>query len=89
MRVITIILISLLSVKAIAQQVKILERGSNFPIENVTIYNDSNDSYVHTNKNGIADLSAFKNSDILFTLYILLWICSKNRNSSKGKAFKW
>jgi hemoglobin/transferrin/lactoferrin receptor protein len=66
MRVITIILISLLSVKAIAQQVKILERGSNFPIENVTIYNDSNDSYVHTNKNGIADLSAFKNSDILF-----------------------
>ena len=66
MRVITIILISLLSVKSIAQQVKILERGSNFPIENVTIYNDSNNSYVHTNKNGIADLSVFKNSDILF-----------------------
>lgn len=66
MRVITIILISLLSVKATAQQVKILERGSNFPIENVTIYNDSNNSYVHTDKNGIADLSSFKNSDILF-----------------------
>ena len=24
-----------------AQQVKVLERGSNLPIENVTIYNDS------------------------------------------------
>jgi len=66
MRIITIILIILISVKATSQQVKILERGSNFPIENVTIYNDSNNSYVHTNKNGIADLSSFKNSDILF-----------------------
>jgi hemoglobin/transferrin/lactoferrin receptor protein len=66
MRIITIILIILLSVKTTAQQVKILERGTNFPIENVTIYNDSNNDYVHTNKNGIADLSSFKDSDILF-----------------------
>mgnify|MGYP001822189146 CR=1 FL=1 len=66
MRFITIVLIILTTVNTAAQQVKILERGSNFPIENVTIYNDSNDNYVHTNKNGIADLSSFKNSDILF-----------------------
>ena len=66
MRFITTILIILATLQTTAQQVKILERGSNFPIENVTIYNDSNDNYVHTNKNGIADLSSFKNSDILF-----------------------
>ena len=56
---------SILYVNTNAQQVKVLERGSNLPIENVTIYNDSNDSYVYTNKDGIADLSVFKNSDIL------------------------
>ena len=65
MRFITIILFSILYVNTNAQQVKVLERGSNLPIENVTIYNDSNDSYVYTNKDGIADLSVFKNSDIL------------------------
>ncbi len=49
-----------------AQQVKVLERETNFPIQNVTIYNDAANTIVYTNKNGIADLSSFKNSDILF-----------------------
>ncbi|UMB52905.1 TonB-dependent receptor [Lutibacter sp. A64] len=70
MRVITIILIILGAVKTTAQQVKIIERGSNFPIENVTIYNDRNNDFVTTNKNGIADLSSFKSSDILFFKHI-------------------
>jgi hemoglobin/transferrin/lactoferrin receptor protein len=48
-----------------AQQVKVLDRVSNFPIENVTIYNDSNSSVMYTNKNGIADLSVFEDSDVL------------------------
>ncbi|WP_457610984.1 TonB-dependent receptor plug domain-containing protein, partial [Lutibacter sp.] len=42
-----------------------MDRGTNFPIENVTIYNDSKDKVVYTNKKGIADLSIFKPSDII------------------------
>jgi len=48
-----------------AQKVKVLEHGSNFPIENVTIYNDYNDNVVYTDRNGIADLSSFNDSDII------------------------
>ena len=48
-----------------AQNIKVLEYGTDFPIENVTIYNDSNNTIVYTNKNGIADLSSFKENDII------------------------
>jgi hemoglobin/transferrin/lactoferrin receptor protein len=47
------------------QQVKVLDRESGFPIQNVTIYNDNRDLVVYTNKNGIADLSAFKEFDVI------------------------
>lgn len=47
------------------QKVKVLEQGTNFPIENVTIYDDVNENIVYTDKNGIADLSAFKNNDVI------------------------
>lgn len=66
MRVLTVIFLFLITVSVKAQKVKVLERGSNFPIENVTIYNDANNAIVYTNKNGIADLGEFVNSDIIF-----------------------
>ncbi|MDF1518488.1 MAG: TonB-dependent receptor, partial [Lutibacter sp.] len=43
----------------------VLDRETNFPINNVTIYNDDRDLVVYTNKFGIADLSAFKESDVI------------------------
>ncbi|WP_298285133.1 TonB-dependent receptor [uncultured Lutibacter sp.] len=66
MKYLKIIFFIFIVTKIEAQQVKVLERGSNFPIENVTIYNDINDTVVYTNKNGIADLSVFGNFDVLF-----------------------
>lgn len=48
-----------------SQQVKVLNRDTNFPIQNVTIYNDNKDLVVYTDKYGIADLSAFKQSDVI------------------------
>ena len=65
MRYFLIIVLLLLTITVNSQQVKVLERDSNFPIENVTIYNDTKDKVVYTNKNGIADLSEFSDSDIL------------------------
>lgn len=65
MRRILIIFIIFFTSIVNSQQVKVLERGSNFSIENVTIYNDTNDTVLYTDKNGIADLSFFKNSDII------------------------
>jgi hemoglobin/transferrin/lactoferrin receptor protein len=63
MRVLFLLLIY--SISTYAQQVKVLDRSSNFPIQGVTIYNDSNNTVVSTNKNGIADLSDFKDVDII------------------------
>jgi hemoglobin/transferrin/lactoferrin receptor protein len=63
MRVLFLLLI--FSISTYAQQVKVVDRSSNFPIQGVTIYNDSNNTVVSTNKNGIADLSDFKDVDII------------------------
>ena len=68
------------TVIANGQQVKVLDRGSNFPIQGVTIYNDTNSNVVYTNKNGIADLSEFKDFDVIsfnhLLILILKWIIS-------------
>ncbi|MDV7186512.1 TonB-dependent receptor [Lutibacter sp. TH_r2] len=48
-----------------AQKVEVLEYGTNFPVENATIYNEGKNTIVYTNKNGIADLSSFKEYDII------------------------
>jgi len=65
MKFFLIIFLFFISITVNSQQVKVLDRGSNFPIEGVTIYDDANNSVVHTNKYGIADLSDFKDSDII------------------------
>ncbi|SNR51715.1 TonB-dependent receptor plug domain-containing protein [Lutibacter flavus] len=65
MRTLGKLFVILLALTANAQKVKVLERGTNFPIENVTIYNDNNDLVVYTNKSGIADLTNYKNTDII------------------------
>jgi hemoglobin/transferrin/lactoferrin receptor protein len=55
----------LMTISSIAQQVRVLERGTNLPIENVTIYNDADGSYVFTDRNGFADLSGFADTSLL------------------------
>jgi len=65
MRFLYIIFLFFITISVKAQQVKVLEHGSNFPIENVTIYNDANTKRVYTNKHGIADVSSFNDSDII------------------------
>ncbi|MFK5959674.1 MAG: TonB-dependent receptor [Lutibacter sp.] len=65
MKVLGIVFLFFMTLSVKAQQIKVVERGTNFPIENVTIYNDANNCIVYTNKKGIADLSTFKNFDII------------------------
>lgn len=65
MRFSSILILFLITLSAKAQQVKVLDRESNFPIQNVTIYNDNRDLVVYTNKHGVADLSIFKESDVI------------------------
>ena len=54
-----------LTLSSKAQQISVFEQGSKFPIENVSIYNDSRTAVVYTNKKGQADLKAFDDNDIL------------------------
>lgn len=53
-----------------SQQVKVVELGLKFPVENVTIYNDTKETIVYTDANGIADLSAFKDTDVISFYHI-------------------
>ena len=68
MRILVFIFFIAFSIQA--QQVKVLELGLNFPIENVTIYNDSKEVIVFSDKDGIADLSAFKDTDVISFYHI-------------------
>ena len=65
MRILITIFLFFAAISIKAQQVKVLERGSNFPIENVTIYNDTNNNIIYTDKNGLADLSSFNDTDVI------------------------
>jgi hemoglobin/transferrin/lactoferrin receptor protein len=65
MRLLIVAFLFLITISIQAQQVKVLEQGTNFPVENVTIYDDIKQNVIHTNKHGIADLSVFKNNDVL------------------------
>jgi len=65
MKILYIIFLFFITISVKSQQVKVVDRDSNFPIENVTIYNDAKNKIVYTNKKGIADLSSFVDSDII------------------------
>lgn len=68
MRVLIVIFFITFSIQA--QQVKVLELGLNFPIENVTIYNDTKETIIFSDKDGIADLSVFKDTDVISFYHI-------------------
>ena len=68
MRLLVIIFFIAFSIQA--QQVKVLELGGDFPVENVTIYNETKETIVYTDKFGIADLSVFKESDVISFYHI-------------------
>ncbi|WP_372767731.1 TonB-dependent receptor plug domain-containing protein [Lutibacter sp.] len=65
MRFFVLLLLFLITLSAKSQEVKVLDRETGFPIQNVTIYNDNRDLVVYSNKHGIADLSAFKDTDVI------------------------
>jgi len=65
MRFFALLLLFLITLSAKSQEVKVLDRETGFPIQNVTIYNDDKDLVVYSNKHGIADLSAFKDTDVI------------------------
>ncbi len=54
-----------ISFSAQSQQVKIFDYETNYPIENVSISNESNQLMVYSDENGIADLSEFEEIDVL------------------------
>ncbi|WP_372746755.1 TonB-dependent receptor plug domain-containing protein [Lutibacter sp.] len=70
MRVLLFNLFVVFTITINAQQVIVMDRGLNLPIQGVTIYNDTNTSVVSTNKNGIADLTDFKDVDVMYFNHI-------------------
>jgi len=65
MRFLAIIFIFIITLSVKAQRVKVLGIDLGFPIENVTIYNDTQEIVVYTDKEGMADLSGFKETDVI------------------------
>jgi hemoglobin/transferrin/lactoferrin receptor protein len=65
MKRILFLLMIILASKGQSQTVKVIDFDTELPIENVTIYNETKIIINHTNKEGKADLSEYKESDIL------------------------
>lgn len=70
MRALKVLFFIILSQSIKAQTIKVLERGSNFPIENVTIYCESNPTAVYTNKKGEAKVDDFNLNDVIYFNHI-------------------
>jgi len=88
MRILTLFFIVFFAITVKAQKVKVLEFGTNFPVENVAIVNDDNSKMVYTNKKGIADLSKFTSTDIIsfnHLAYIEYDVLKKDLNALKYK----
>jgi len=65
MRFLSFFFIFIITLSVKAQRVKVLGRDLGFPIENVTIYNDTKELVVYTDKEGMADLSGFKETEVI------------------------
>lgn len=61
----SILFIILFCANFYAQEITVLDYELNLPIFNCTIYNESKLEVVHTDKNGKADISIFKENEIL------------------------
>ena len=59
-----------LSSSILAQKVKVLDKETGKNVRNVSIYNNSNSFSLTTNNKGIADLSSFKENEIIIFSHI-------------------
>lgn len=48
-----------------SQEITVIDYETHFPIENCTIYGENNPKTVHTNKKGKADISIFKENEVI------------------------
>jgi len=65
MKRILFLLLIISTVNAFTQTVKVIDFDTETPIENVMIYNENKLKINHTNKEGMANLSEYQESDIL------------------------
>lgn len=65
MKRILLLLLIITTFNAHAQTVKVIDFDTETPIENVMIYNENKLKLNHTNKDGIANISEYQESDIL------------------------
>lgn len=70
MRALIVLFFIVLAQHVEAQTIKVLERGSNFPVENVTIYSESNPNAVYTNRKGEANVDDFNPNDVIYFNHI-------------------
>ena len=65
MKYILLVFVVLFSSAAFGQEVKILDKKTGKIIRNVTIYNKAKTISLTTNNIGIADISTFKNDEVI------------------------
>lgn len=73
-----------------SQQIKVLDRETGKPIDKVTVFSESSSFSSSTNQDGIVDISAAKDKEILIFSHIsyALYKIQKSRiNSAKGMVF--
>jgi len=67
---ITFFILIVVTVAVQAQKITVLDFDTKRPIQNCTIYGDGEEIFVVTNKEGIADISSFKENDIIYFNHI-------------------
>jgi len=70
MKKITFFIVLLVVATVQAQKITVVDFDTRLPVQNCTIYNDDGGSFVVTNKEGIADITIFKENDIIYFNHI-------------------
>ncbi len=87
MRKIGFIIIFLMTISALAQEVKVLDRETRRPINNVTVFNEAETFSSFTKSDGKVDISAIKDDEILIFSHISYALKQFTKSDLRKKKF--
>ena len=87
MRTIGYLILFLISFSSFAQDVKVVDKETGKPINNVTVFTEKVYFNSSTNSKGIVDISLVKKEDVLFFSHISYALKSFQKATIKNSAF--
>ena len=87
MRTIGYFILFLMTISSFAQEVKVVDKETGKPIDNVTVFTEKQTFNSSTNEKGIVDITSVKDTETLVFSHISYALKSKLKSDLKGKNY--